>query len=186
MPRRPTARRLPLAALLLSVFGLAAASAQASPVALINDCMTNGRIVGHYSAQDYSQALANLPTDVAEYSDCAGVIRRAELAAAAGTRSASPPVSAAGAAAAANPRQNPLDYAAASEKAAVAQAQRSGSAQVDVGGQLLRPGVVAARTSTIFNALPTPLLFALGALVLVGLAVCGRYARDLVRARRPG
>jgi hypothetical protein len=189
MPRRSTPVRLTLA-LLLAAFGLAgaAASAQASAVALINDCMTNGRIVGHYSAQDYSQALANLPTDVAEYSDCAGVIRRAELAAAAGNgnRSANLPVSAAGAAAAANPRQNPLDYAAASEKAAVAQAQRSGSAQVDVGGQLLRPGVVAARTSTIFNALPTPLLIALGALVLVGLAVCGRYARDLVRARRPG
>ncbi|HEU0317731.1 MAG TPA: hypothetical protein VFR49_10405, partial [Solirubrobacteraceae bacterium] len=90
----------------------------------------------------------------------------------------------ASAAAAANPRQNPLDFAAPAERAAVAQATRAGSAAVDVGGGLLRPGVVAARTSSIFNALPTPLLIALGALLLVALAVCGRYARDLVRARR--
>jgi hypothetical protein len=185
MPRsRGFAVRLGLLGLVLGLFP---GAAQASPQALIQDCMNNGRIVGHYSEQDFSQALANLPTDVAEYSDCAGVIRRAELAAAAGrTAQSSAPASSASASAAANPRQNPLDFAAPAERAAVAQASKAGSAAVDVGGGLLRPGVVAARTSSIFNALPTPLLIALGALLLVALAVCGRHARDLVRARRAG
>ncbi len=173
--------------LLAVALGLLPATASASPQALIRDCLTNGRIVGHYSAGDYSQALANLPTDVAEYSDCAGVIRRAELAAAAG-RSSQPsaPAGSASAAAAANPRQNPLDFAAPAERAAVAQAAKAGAAAVDVGGGLLRPGVVTARTSSIWGALPTPLLIALGALLLVALAVGARHARDLVRARRAG
>jgi hypothetical protein len=46
--------------------------------------------------------------------------------------------------------------------------------------------VVAVRTASILNALPTPLLLALGGLALFVLAVCGRHARDLVRARRSG
>jgi hypothetical protein len=170
-------------------------AALASPQALIKDCLKNGRVVGHYSQQDYSQALANLPTDVAEYSDCAGVIRRAQLSSAVGgggavsARSGTIGAGAGGGGAPtapANPRADPLSSAAPSERAAVDQARRGGSTAVDVGGQLLRPGVVAARTSSILNALPTPLLVALGALTLIGLAVAGRFARDLVRARRAG
>ncbi|MGI8803163.1 MAG: hypothetical protein ACR2KV_13495 [Solirubrobacteraceae bacterium] len=185
----------------LAGMALVPSAAVASPQALIQDCTTNGRIVGHYSAGDYSQALANLPTDIAEYSDCADVIRRAQLAAAAAgggsgsspsgsvsTRSATLPAagSAASAAAAVNPRQDPLGSAAPAERAAVAAARSGGASPVEIGGGLLRPGVVAARTSSIFNALPTPLLIALAGLALVALAVLGRFARDLVRTRRPG
>ncbi len=203
MPRsRSRPRRLSwaVAAATLLAAALAPAAAQASPQALIRDCLDNGRIVGHYSQQDFSQALANLPTDVAEYSDCAGVIRRAQLAAAATSgggggggagsvspRSATIPApTAASAAAAANPRADPLSFAAPAERAALVHARQAGASSIDVGGQLIRPGVVAARTTSILNALPTPLLIALGALALVALAALGRYARDLVRTRRTG
>jgi hypothetical protein len=172
----------------LAVLAAAPAATLASPRSLIQDCLNNGRIVGHYPQSDYTQALANLPTDVAEYSDCEGVIRRAELALAGGgaRRSAAAPANAASAAAAANPRTNPLTYAAPAEQAAVAQARRGGAAAVDAGGGLVRPGVVAGQTSSIFNSLPTPLLIALAALAAVVLAVGVRAARDLVRARRSG
>lgn len=167
---------------LVLVSALAPAAAQASPRALINDCLKNGRIVGHYSASDYSRALANLPTDAAEYSDCAGVIRRAQLAAAAaGKRPV--PAPAAGSPAA-NPRRDPLISALPAERAAVARARQGGSSPLELGGQLVRPGVVAARTSSILNTLPTPLLVTLGALALIGLLLGARRARDLVRARR--
>lgn len=184
MPR--PARRLLVALTVCCAALCAATQAQASPTALIRDCLTNGRIVGHYSAQDYSQALANLPTDAAEYSDCGDVIRRAQLAAAGGVTARSAHVTAQSAALAANPRQDPLASAAPAERAAVASARQSGSSGLDVGGQIVRPGVVAVRTASIFNALPAPLLIALIGLALFALAVCGRHARDLVRARRSG
>ncbi|MCA1689151.1 MAG: hypothetical protein LC720_01475 [Actinobacteria bacterium] len=209
--RTPAGRRalpaLPRAlALALALLALGPAGAQASPQALIRDCMTNGRIVGHYPQQDYSQALGNLPTDVAEYSDCAGVIRRAQLAAAAaagGAGTVTPRAAQLGAgagaggggagtaatgggvaASAANPRRDPLTYADPAERAAIARARSGGSSQIDLGGQLVAPGTVATRTSSILNSLPTPLLIGLAALAAIAVVVCGRYARDVVRARR--
>lgn len=167
-----------LAAIGLSI---APAAAHASATTLISDCLTNGKIVGHYPLADYIQALAHLPTDVDEYSDCSDVIRRAEQTLAAG----SPAAAAAAAVAPANPRANPLVSAAPSEQAAVTQAQASGARAVALGaGAAVVPGVVAARTSSIFNTMPTPLLVALTILVLIGLALGGWRARKLVRARR--
>lgn len=166
--------RKPLLAVLAAVL-VAAPAAAASPTALIRDCLQNGRVTGHYPPRDYSQALSNLPTDVQEYSDCADVIRRAQLAAASGQ--ATP-------AGAANPRQNPLLSAAPAERTAVARARQGGSAPLDVGGRLVRPGVVAVRTSSIFNNLPTPLLVAMAALLSIALAVAGWRTMNLVRARR--
>ncbi|MEA2371145.1 MAG: hypothetical protein QOH12_1539 [Solirubrobacteraceae bacterium] len=175
---------MPRSSLLVSVVvGLliAPAATQASPAALISDCLTNGKIVGHYSAQDYTQALANLPTDVTEYSDCADVIRRAQLTAAAGGKTAA----AAAASAPANPRLNPLVGAAAAEQTAIARARQSGAGAVALGGgRAVVPGVVAARTSSIFNGLPTPLLIALVLLLAIALALGGWEARKFVRARR--
>lgn len=173
-------RRLACIVLALACLAAVPAGAAASPTALISDCLTNGKITGHYPLSDYVHALANLPTDVNEYSDCAGVIRRAEQNLAAGGKTAA----AAAAATPANPRVNPLNTAAPSERAAIAQAQQNGSRSVTLGGAVLQPGVVAARTSSILNGLPTPLLLALAILVTIALALGGWRARQLVRARR--
>jgi cobalamin biosynthesis Mg chelatase CobN len=167
-----------LAAISLSI---APAAAHASAQNLISDCITNGKIVGHYPIADYIQALAHLPTDVDEYSDCSDVIRRAEQNLAAGGKTAA----AAAAAAPANPRANPLATAAPSEQAAVSQAEASGAREVQLGaGPPGAPGVVATRTASVSNGLPTPLLVALAIVVLIALAVGGWRARKLVRARR--
>jgi hypothetical protein len=154
----------------------AAASADGG-AAVIRDCLSHGdHITGHYTQQQYAQALAGLPADVAEYTGCAGAIRQAQLAAASGrTRSRR------GAAPAA---VNTLASAAPAERAAVVASQRDSSHALDVGGRIVRPGLVTFRSGSIFNALPTPLLVALIALVVAGLAAGGRRGWDLVRPRR--
>jgi hypothetical protein len=154
----------------------AAASADVG-AAIIRDCQAHGdHVTGHYTQQQYAQALAELPGDVAEYTGCADAIRQAQLAAAAGRtpggRSAAPATA------------NTLASAAPAERAAVIAAQTDDSHALDVGGRIVRPGIVTFRSGSVFNALPTPLLVALIALVAVGLAAGGRRAWELVRARR--
>lgn len=146
--------------------------------AIIRDCQAHGdRVTGHYTQQQYAQALAELPGDVAEYTGCADAIRRAQLAAAAGRtpggRSGAAPATA-----------NTLASAAPAERAAVVAAQKDGSHALDVGGQTVRPGIVTFRSGSVFNALPTPLLVALIVLVVAGLAAGGRRGWELVRPRR--
>jgi hypothetical protein len=53
------------------------ASAMADPEAVIRDCGQDGTLGGKYSDRDLRQALANLPTDLDEYSDCREVISAA-------------------------------------------------------------------------------------------------------------
>ena len=50
---------------------------------IINRC-THGQSLSGYPQQAYREALQELPTEVEEYSDCANLIRRAQLAAAGG------------------------------------------------------------------------------------------------------
>ena len=50
---------------------------------IINRC-THGQSLSGFSQQAYRRALQELPTEVEEYSDCANLIRRAQLAAAGG------------------------------------------------------------------------------------------------------
>ena len=80
---------LPLLVGLLTLALALATPAVASSVSqqgntIIRECLLKDSVSGGYTAQDYQYALAHLPTDVTEYSDCQNVIRRAELAAAAG------------------------------------------------------------------------------------------------------
>src|SRR5919197_2805342 len=63
---------------------LVPATAHASGRAVIRDCTDDGKLEKTYSQKDYRDALANLPTDVDEYTDCRDVIRRAQLGGAAG------------------------------------------------------------------------------------------------------
>ncbi len=53
------------------------ASAAQSPVA---DCNANARLTTHYTAAQLRNALATMPADVKEYTDCYDVIQRALLA----------------------------------------------------------------------------------------------------------
>jgi hypothetical protein len=55
---------------------LAAAASGDTAAAAIADCSANDRLTHHYSAATLTAALAKLPADVREYSDCYDVIEK--------------------------------------------------------------------------------------------------------------
>jgi hypothetical protein len=171
-------RRLLPATVLFAL--LVPASAQADQgAAVIRDCLNHGRIQGHYSQKAYSQALAELPADVAEYSDCPNLIREARLAAASGQSGSGGGGSGAGGGAPSAASFTPA------ERQALASAGRHGGAAVNLGGQVIRPGVIHANVASALNNLPTPLLALLIALAAGALAGLGFVGNKRVRARRP-
>ena len=80
----PLARGLLLGLLLAAALLSIASPAHASTGGTIIDRCIHGQPLSGFSQQAYREALANLPTEVEEYSDCANLIRRAELSAAGG------------------------------------------------------------------------------------------------------
>jgi hypothetical protein len=71
---------LALACALLTVTpGLASAASTGVSQAL-SDCNSHGRLTGHYSPDVLRQALAQMPADMREYTDCFDVMQRQLLA----------------------------------------------------------------------------------------------------------
>lgn len=70
-------RRAFLLTLLLVL--LPAGAAHASAAQVIRDCTDDGVLSGTYSQKELRTALANLPSDVDEYTNCRDVIRAAQL-----------------------------------------------------------------------------------------------------------
>jgi hypothetical protein len=68
-----------MVALALFVSVLAVAPAFGSAKAVIRDCSEDGVLNGHYSHSELAKALAQLPSDLDEYTDCRAVIRSALL-----------------------------------------------------------------------------------------------------------
>jgi len=58
---------------------VACASASAAQTQVVTDCNTHGKLTRHYSVPQLRNALATLPADVKEYTDCYDVIQRALL-----------------------------------------------------------------------------------------------------------
>jgi hypothetical protein len=63
---------------LVLAFLLPAATAGASPNQVVRDCTDNGTIDSYHSQADYQGALAHMPSDVAEYTECRGIIEAAK------------------------------------------------------------------------------------------------------------
>src|ERR1700731_177081 len=80
---RIASQRLSIAALaaLLLTLGVSGSARADVGATIINRC-THGQSLSGFSQQAYRRALQELPTEVEEYSDCANLIRRAQLAAA--------------------------------------------------------------------------------------------------------
>jgi hypothetical protein len=76
--------RLRLSLALLVLLLVPAASAVASGRDVLRDCADDEVLSKTYTQKEYRDALSKLATDNAEYSDCESVIRRAQLAQAAG------------------------------------------------------------------------------------------------------
>ncbi|QEC46277.1 hypothetical protein FSW04_00915 [Baekduia soli] len=182
------------------------ALAQASGSAVIRDCTDDGQLSRSYSQSDYAQALAHLPADIDEYSDCRDVIRRAQLGGAGGgsssnggggsgtgggttssggggTSSGAPAATGDGTGSAAA-AADPLAGATADERSAYQRAVAAGSAPVKLDGRPITPGTLGGATHTGLSDLPTPLIVILALLALGGLGAAGLGTRRLVLGRR--
>jgi hypothetical protein len=164
-----------LSAVLLTLVFFAASASADTGTKIIERC-THGQSIGGFSQKAYRRALQELPTEVEEYSDCANLIRRAQLAAAGGGSGGS---SGGGAAAVATPLSP-------AERSALANVPKTGAGPLRVGNGVVHPGVVRASIASAFSSLPDPLLAVLAFLLACALALGGRAIRNGVRAHRSG
>jgi hypothetical protein len=137
---------------------------------------THGESLAGFSQKAYDRALKELSADAEEYSPCSAQIRRAQAAAAAGGRGIGGGPSTGALAAAAT-------AASPAERKAVARAASAGAGPVNLGGQVIHPGVVNTGIASAFSSLPTPLLVILIFLLVCLLLVGAGTVRNRVRAR---
>ena len=168
-----------------------AGTAHASGQQVIRDCTDDGRLEGHYSQKDLRSAQANLPSDVAEYTNCADVIRAAQLgsagggggAAGGGGAGATSGVTAGDFGGIPNLGRSPLDSATPAERAAVT-AAATVRTPVVIDRTPITPGSVIRRTGFASTVLPAPLIAALIVLLLGALAATFNTVRGRVGRRR--
>jgi hypothetical protein len=198
-PRKTLRLRLWTATALALLLALAASGvAHASTQALFKDC-GDGSLDGHYSQKDYANALANLPADLDEYSDCRSQIQRARLGShkssnnggggtgggGIGTGTGGP--TGGGTADTGTPSAatvNPLDTATPAERASFKKAITAGDAPVEVDGRPIDPGALGGAKTNGIADLPAPLLAILALLAIGGLSAAGFGTRRLVHSRR--
>lgn len=167
-----------LIVLALLLAGAAPAAAASTRAQIYKDCM-DGSLDGTYTPAEIRDARENMPSDVAEYSDCSSILRKAELNPVAPTPTPSPPPDSSGTgggsapAATATPeptRPPELNAESESDQRALDGAENAGSQPVTVSGEPVLAGITP--TSDLTNDLPGPLVVALIALGAAGLALC--------------
>jgi hypothetical protein len=181
-PHRFMRRALLLTALLCL---LAPASSLASTASegnrVIRDCSSDGEINGKYSQAAYDYARKHLPSDLAEYTNCADAIRQAQAAAAAGHGGggggggggSGTGGGSTGGAIGGGFDVPATPYTASvspSERSAIQGAQGAGNAVSIGAGAPVTPGGPGITASSVSRALPAPLLTLL---VLLGLGAAG-------------
>ena len=178
---KPTLTAL-LALLALWVAAPAPASA-ASRDEIIGDCADDGQLQGRYSPSELRDARKNLPSDVAEYTDCADVLRRAELGdggspggnGTSGGGAFPGSTGSPGSGGSSGPALTPANDA---ERAALTRAQTDGAAPVEVNGEAITPGAAGFSPNATRNGMPASLLFAIIALALLGIGGLVYAVRD--------
>ena len=169
-------RLLAITAVAVAALAGTVPAAQASTRSkIIADCSDDGVLQGHYTPSELRDARKHLPSDVAEYTDCPDVLRRAELDTGGGSGNGPggatgglPPsggVPAPGLPAVPAGPETPADHAA------LAGAQQAPGRPVKVGGQNLLAGAAPLREGYRANGLPASLVIALILLGLAGLAL---------------
>jgi hypothetical protein len=176
---RPIAHRPALLAVMLGVALLPAAPAALADTgeAIIQRC-THGQSLSGFPPRAYSRALKELSADAEEYTDCASLIRQAQVAAASGRGDRGGGTGSS----AATPMAT---VASPSEQQSLARAANGAAEPVSLGGEAIHPGVVHASVASAFSTLPTPLLATLALMLVCLLVVAGGAVRDRVRAGRP-
>jgi hypothetical protein len=190
--------RLRIATVLTLTTALAApAAAHAGGAAVIKACTDGTLAQHHFSQKDYADALAHLPADVDEYTDCRSTIRRAQLGGAGGGTGGGGTSGGGGGTGAGGgtpgngdtgtgaPAVDPLASATPAERASFKQAVLAGSAPVKLDGRPVTPGNLGGHTGTTLGDVPVPLLIILAVLALGGLGAAGLGTRRLVLGRHP-
>jgi hypothetical protein len=161
----------------LALLAFAATAAASEEQAIFEKCK-NGESLAGFSQNAYREALKHMPTIVSEYSECAQLIRKAELAAAGGGGG--------GSGTSANSTPNVPLALTPTEQHAVQSAHRNGAAPVQVGSEPIRPGVVHANIASAVNTLPHSLLAVIAFLLASALGLTVGEVVRRVRARRDG
>lgn len=154
---------------------------------LLKDACRDERVNGTYSQKDYRDALANIPADADQYTNCRAVLRAAQLAAAraqAAGRSGTAPLSADTIGALSSP--DPLATATPAQKQAVAVAVKSGGRPLTIAGKVVEPSTLGAGRAVAagLSGLPRPLLAALALIALIGVGAIVTVLVPRVRDRR--
>jgi hypothetical protein len=147
---------------------------------IIQDCADDGVLQGHYSPSALRDARQHLPSDIAEYTDCADVIRRAELGDGSGGGGGNG--GGAGSAATGGGGGALLEPATDAENQALADAEHEGAKALKIQEQSVVPGGSARGTHIGSNSVPGAVIAALILLALGGLAL----AAPGVRRELPG
>jgi len=161
------------ATVLLALLAFAPAAGANVGEQIIERCL-HGKSLSGFSQSAYSQALKEMTTESEEYSACSSLIRQAQLAAASGQGGGAAAATASSVALPATP----------SEQRAIARATHATPPPVEIGGQVIRPGVVHVDIASALSTLPTPLLASVAFLLACLLVFAGNALRNRVRARR--
>jgi hypothetical protein len=169
-----------LAAALIALvcFAASASLALADTGTKIIERCTHGQSLSGFSQKDYRRALAELPTEVEEYSDCANLIRHAQLAAAGGGGGG-------GGSGGGGSAQLATPISAA-EQSSLTGASKASSGPLRIGSENVQPGVIHANVSSAFSSLPAPLLAVLAFLLACAAALGGRSIQKAIRDHRTG
>lgn len=172
-------RTLALPVALLAVLLVIATPARADVGEKIIIKCTHAESLSGFTQKDYEKALKELETSSEEYTGCANLIHRAQLAAA-GSRGGSTGGgggggSTGGGIATATAPATPT------ERKDLNSAAQSGSAPLRVGNQIIHPGVVHADIASAFSSLPNSLLAILAFLLACALALAGGVLHNRVR-----
>ncbi len=181
-PFKPRSLLQGLLAVSLCLMLIAPASASADYKALLQQaCGAKGEVTGTFTQSEYRQALANIPADADQYSDCRAILLAAQLDAAGGSSVVAPAAATAIIAAATPAEQKVISDA-------VTGAVNS-DPTTEVGDVVVDPAAfgTAASVSAALNTLPLPLtitlaLIGVGALAALGAALIPRV-RDYYRSR---
>jgi hypothetical protein len=155
---------------------VAPAAAYATPRQVIRDCGNDGTLDRKYSNSDLRKARDNLPTDLAEYSDCRDVISAAITGGSDKGGGRGSPGQGVGGAGAADPGEQGARAADAAELQALTSEAAAGSKdaeppRVEIGDEPVEPGSNGLfDLASASNELPVPLLIALVCVGLLALA----------------
>jgi hypothetical protein len=144
---------------------------------VIRDCSSDGEINGKYSQGAYKYALSHMPSDLAEYTNCADAIRQAQAAAAGGNRGGGGGGTGGGStgggggiAGGFDVPATPYTAPSSSERSAIRGARNGGGAVGIGGGAPVTPGAPGITASSVTRTLPAPLL---ALLILLALGAAG-------------